>query len=184
VTRRGAVSRKSAKTQHRKPTRPKRSDAPKAARRDSRSPLADLQEQVTFLARELAEAREQQTATAEVLSVISSKPGELEPIFEAMLANGTRLCEAKFGALFLYKEGALHFATTFPRRGPRCGSVFRSVRLRVGTLPRPSGPNSRSSSPTLQRHKVMPNGTGQSSRPLSLVAFGPQLRCPCSRIMS
>ncbi|HYK51627.1 MAG TPA: GAF domain-containing protein, partial [Terriglobales bacterium] len=54
------------------------------------------------LTRELREAREQQAATSEVLKVISSSPGELEPVFNAMLANATRICEAKFGNLFLY----------------------------------------------------------------------------------
>src|SRR5262249_26305152 len=57
-------------------------------------------------ARELTESLEQQTATSEVLKVISSSPGELEPVFNALLANAIRICEATFGNLLLFEGSA------------------------------------------------------------------------------
>src|SRR5262249_32247769 len=56
--------------------------------------------------RELSESLEQQTATSEVLRVISSSPGELEPVFNSMLENAIRLCEAKFGTLYRWEGDA------------------------------------------------------------------------------
>ena len=69
------------------------------------------------LLNELRESLQQQTATAEVLKVISSSPGELEPVFNAILANATHICGAKFGTLYLRKDDAF-YATGFHNAPP------------------------------------------------------------------
>ena len=63
--------------------------------------------------RELSESLDQQTATSEVLRVISSSPGELEPVFQTMLANATKLCGASYGAMWLREEGGLRLAAMY-----------------------------------------------------------------------
>src|SRR4029077_20333366 len=68
-------------------------------------PPTDLEEQLELCRRELAEAREQQTATSEVLKVISSSLCKLEPVLQSMLANAMRICDAKFGLMFEYSDG-------------------------------------------------------------------------------
>ncbi len=82
---------------------------------------------------DLSESLEQQTATSEVLQVISSSPGELETVFEAMLANATRICGAKFGTLYLYDGDAFH-AAAFHNAPP----AFIQERKRAPLYP---GPN-------------------------------------------
>jgi GAF domain-containing protein len=69
-----------------------------------------LFEEVQARTRELTESLEQQTATSEVLRVISASPGELEPVFDTILKNATRICEAKFGTLYLREGNAFHTA--------------------------------------------------------------------------
>jgi signal transduction histidine kinase len=104
------LSRKGAK--NRTHARSRRSTRTKARTHVDRVRAANAD-----LNKKLAEALEQQTATSEVLQVISSSPGELEPVFETILANAIRLCQAKFGNL-LVREGdafriaALHGAPT------------------------------------------------------------------------
>ena len=80
--------------------RPKTRNAPTA-----QVSTADLQEQLDRRTRERDEALEQLAATSEVLEVISSSPGKLEPVFQAMLENALRICEAKFGILNVSTEG-------------------------------------------------------------------------------
>ena len=84
----------------------------------------------------LSEALEQQTATSEVLSVISSSPGELVPVFQAMLENGVRLCEAKFGDLYLCGDGGFRMVAT--HNSP---SAYAAARTRDPLLrPPPDAP--------------------------------------------
>jgi hypothetical protein len=72
-----------------------------------------LRDKLDQLTRELGEASQRETATSEVLKVISSSPGQLEPVFDAMLANATRICQAKFGTLLLQEGDAFRIVAMF-----------------------------------------------------------------------
>jgi GAF domain-containing protein len=84
---------------------------------------------------DLTESLEQQTATSDVLRVISSSPGELEPVFQAMLENAVRICEAKFGSLFRFDGNAFHLAATVGAPP----ELVEAQRQRVPTGPTPGG---------------------------------------------
>jgi signal transduction histidine kinase/CheY-like chemotaxis protein len=78
---------------------------------------AGLEKKVEQRTHELTESLEQQTATSEVLGVISRSSGDLAPVFETILANATRICEAEFGTMFLYEAGA--FRVVAQKDAPR-----------------------------------------------------------------
>jgi hypothetical protein len=92
----------------------------------------DLEQQLEACRRELTEARwqlaealQQQTATSEVLRVISSSPGALEPVFEAMLQNAMRLCEASYGAMWLSEGDHLRNAAFYGALPARYVELWR-----------------------------------------------------------
>src|ERR1035437_1146921 len=95
-------------------TGPKRRNAPKVARRRNAA-AADANEKIALLEHRLNEALEQQAATSDVLQVISSSPGELEPVFQAILKNATQICEAKFATLFRYDGDTFYAAAGIGR---------------------------------------------------------------------
>src|SRR5215475_11458623 len=103
MQRRGGGSGQPVKGQ---PTGPRVRKAPTAS-------IADLQEQLNTRTRELDEALQRQTATSEILRVISSSPSDLKPVFETILANATRLCSAKFGLVNLSDGDVLRIAAVY-----------------------------------------------------------------------
>ena len=84
------------------------------------------------LLNELRESLEQQTATADVLGVISSSPGDLQPVFASMLENAVRICDAKFGNLYRWDKDVFHLVATH-----NTPPVFAETRLHSPPRPNP-----------------------------------------------
>ena len=133
---------------------------------------------------DLTESLEQQTATSEVLEVISSSPGDLQPVFKSMLNNALRICEAKFGQLLLFDgtgflAAELHntpadYAELF-KRGPLVpGSKYRSGATRLRAK-RPY------TFPTLCREVCMLNAILYALRRSTYCRPEPFSPCQCSR---
>ena len=128
MKRRSRAGGQPVKARRRKAVTLKRRTAPKAVRRHGRS-AGNLQEQLDLRTRELNEALERQTATSEVLQVISSSPGDVEPVFATMLENAARICDAKFGNIFRWDGDALHLVATH-NTPPAFAEARRSLPLR------------------------------------------------------
>ena len=102
----------------------------------ARGSTARVQKKLDRALRERDEALEQQAATAEVLNVISGSPGQLEPVFQTILANATRICGAKFGTLYL-RVGDSFRAAAFhgPDRPPGSSGPVSRVAAQGGQTP-------------------------------------------------
>ena len=103
--------------------------------------LNELRQRTTDLTErtgDLTEALEQQTATSEVLQVISSSPGDLEPVFQAMLENAVRICHAKFGIIYRWDGDALHLVASH-----NVPPAFADARRRSPRRLRPEAPTGR-----------------------------------------
>jgi GAF domain-containing protein len=105
MKRRSRAGGELTKGRRRKAAEAKRRNAPKAPARSSSS-YPETAIDVARLSRELSEALEQQKATSDLLQVISGSPGNLEPVFQAMLENAVGICGANFGNMFLYEDSA------------------------------------------------------------------------------
>src|SRR5271154_3982129 len=105
MKRRSKAGGKPAKAQRPKTPKLKRRTKSNEATRRTSSAHGEKGE-VVRLTRELNEAQEQQTATSEVLHLISGSHSDLALVFDTILANATRLCDATFGILSLHEEGA------------------------------------------------------------------------------
>jgi hypothetical protein len=139
---------------------------------------------VARLTRERNEALEQQAATSEVLQVISSSPGELQTVFDTVLAKAAELCEASYGTMWLREGDGFRFAALH-------GALPPAWQRRSGTVFQP-GPDTTLARIAQTRYKlptcVNLGATSLASRLLSLVsmtpASGPWFPCRCSRKVS
>ena len=98
-----------------------------------RRELSEALEQQTATSHELSEALEREAATSQVLDIISSSPADLQPVFETILENATRLCEASYGTLWLCEGDTIR---TVALHGP-LPTAFAAERRRGAFRPSP-----------------------------------------------
>ncbi len=133
MKRHSRASGQPARSRRPKSSKAKSHNRPKSA--SSRPARNGAETEVTELRRELHEAREQQTATSEVLQVISRFPGDVQPIFAALLEKAVRICDSTFGNIFRYDGDALHLIATH-----NTPPAFAEARTGSPLRPSPNGP--------------------------------------------
>ena len=134
MKRRSRTGGEPIKGRRRKTPEPKRGNAPKDVAR-SKSSSAGKETEVARLTRELNEALEQQAATSEVLQVVSSFSGDLQPVFDKMLEKTAVICDAKFGNIYRWDGEVLHLAATH-----KTPPAFADARRRTPLRPDPKLP--------------------------------------------
>jgi signal transduction histidine kinase len=127
MTRRSRKNGKEAKPRRRKAEMPKRAIVP-----GHRSTATTQETETVRLTRERDEALEREKATADVLRVISSSPGDLKPVFDEILKNATRICKAKSGTLFLCEDNGFRIAALHGT-----SQAYAEARLGVVTREKP-----------------------------------------------
>ena len=132
MRRHSRASGKPARSRRPKSSKSKSRNPPKVA--GSRSRRTGTETEVVQLRRELHEALEQRTAASEVLRVISSSPGELEPVFQAILANATRICNAKFGGLWMVENDGVRLSAIYGATPDFAEFMWRMPFIKPGPL--------------------------------------------------
>ena len=135
MKRRARASGKTVKTRRRKAVALKRRNAPKAAPRSSPS-AASQDTEVARLIHDLTEALEQQSATADVLHMISRSPSDIQPVLEAIVRIAGELCAAEYSILFRLRDGKYHVGLLQQSRGRVCQVLLGTSNQRGQRLTR------------------------------------------------
>jgi len=167
------------KEQPRKALNPER-NASKAVKRSDPA-VADLEAEVHRLTRELNEALQQQAATSEVLGIISSSRADLEPVFSAMLEKAVRICEARFGTLYLSDGDDLRLVAAHG-----VPAKFAQAQARAPFRPASDGLLGAVMRTGATVHlpdlgAVPSYAEGHPRKPWTSAAFAPWSACPCAR---
>ena len=134
MKRRSRAGGQPVKARRRKAVTLKHRNAPKVTR-SRPSSVGGIDKKIALLTRERDEALEQQTATSEVLQVISSFPGNLLPVFEAILEKAVHICDAKFGYIYRWDGDAFDLVATY-----NVPPAFASARRGLRIHPKPGMP--------------------------------------------